>query len=39
MGRVVPGAGSEWMHLNVSVELVWVGALRCIFFLFLLVKN
>lgn len=41
------GAGNEWMHLNVSVKLVWVvPALRCIFFsffcfsfYFVLVKN
>lgn len=29
------GAGSEWMHLNVSVKLMWVvAARRCIFFSF-----
>lgn len=46
--RVGDGAASEWMHLNVSVKLVWVvPALRCIFFflfffflfVFVLVKN
>lgn len=33
--RMGNGAGSEWMHLNVSVKLMWVvAARRCIFFSF-----
>lgn len=33
--RMGDGAGSEWMHLNVSVKLMWVvAARRCIFFSF-----